>query len=165
MQKACFSWNLFAAEHDLSVEKHCKMCGKSTIFTDTLVRRHNANGKNIYRYAIYKCGKNHTWNMKLSEYKSYPEHVRLFEPRKEAAGEKADVYMEKLIASGHTELEIKITGTSGNDRLDKVLSERLIGWSRSLIVKKVKEGSIQVNKKGCKPSSRLQENDCVLIMI
>jgi hypothetical protein len=31
--------------------------------------RQNANGKNIYTYAIYKCGKDHTWNRKLTTLK------------------------------------------------------------------------------------------------
>lgn len=42
---------------EITTKKHCKMCGKLSAFTDTFVRRHNANGKNIYQFAIYKCEK------------------------------------------------------------------------------------------------------------
>ena len=56
-------------------KRYCKNCRRTTLFTDTNIRRHNANGKNIYRFAIYKCPKNHTWNQKLHIYKSFTDHV------------------------------------------------------------------------------------------
>ncbi len=49
-------WRL-SQKPERAVKKHCKMCGKGSVFTDTNVRRHNANGKSIYQYAIYKCEK------------------------------------------------------------------------------------------------------------
>ena len=51
-------------------ERYCHNCGKKVIFRDCLIRRENANGKNISRYAIYKCPQDHTWNKKLADFKS-----------------------------------------------------------------------------------------------
>ncbi|GIP41425.1 hypothetical protein J31TS4_47050 [Paenibacillus sp. J31TS4] len=51
-------------------ERYCPSCGAMTGFADTGIRRHNANGKTIYRYAIYKCRREHTWNRKLAVYKA-----------------------------------------------------------------------------------------------
>lgn len=61
MQKVQLSWSLYENQQN-TIEKYCKNCRRTTLFTDTNIRRHNANGKNIYRFAIYKCPKDHTWN-------------------------------------------------------------------------------------------------------
>ncbi|MFA2800096.1 cytoplasmic protein [Bacillus pacificus] len=74
MQKVQLSWSLYENEQN-TIEKYCKNCRRTTLFTDTNIRRHNANGKNIYRFAIYKCPKDHTWNQKLRIYKSFTDHV------------------------------------------------------------------------------------------
>lgn len=52
----------------------CSNCGRIVLFFGTNVRRHSPNGKNIYRFAIYKCEKNHTWNEKLAIYKAFTDH-------------------------------------------------------------------------------------------
>lgn len=75
MQTKQYAIKLNKKQEADTVTKQCKMCGKVTIFTDTTIRRHNANGKNIYQFAIYKCPKNHSWNKKLDIYKSFTNHV------------------------------------------------------------------------------------------
>lgn len=44
MQKVQLSWSLYENEQN-TIEKYCKNCRRTTLFTDTNIRRHNANGK------------------------------------------------------------------------------------------------------------------------
>jgi hypothetical protein len=148
-----------------TVKKQCKMCGKVTIFTDTTIRRHNANGKNIYQFAIFKCPKNHSWNKKLDIYKSFTNHVdpatlvpSEFEPIEE--GKKIS-----LSVSGNESYEINITGAEGNFRIDRTLAEHIEGWSRTEIAQKIKSGTILLNKCLTKPSQKLAVHDKISITI
>ncbi|MDQ0860623.1 hypothetical protein [Bacillus sp. V2I10] len=43
--KKCIRWNLYSEETNTTLKKNCKMCGRSSILKETLVRRHNANGE------------------------------------------------------------------------------------------------------------------------
>ncbi|ANX13598.1 hypothetical protein ABE41_016425 [Fictibacillus arsenicus] len=147
-----------------TVKKQCKMCGKVTTFTDTTIRRHNANGKNIYQFAIYKCPKNHSWNKKLDIYKSFSEHVdpatlvsTEFKPIEE--GEKITLRSEKET------FEINISATEGNFRLDRTLADHIEGWSRTKIVQKIKAGKILLNDCLTKPSQKLSVHDKILITV
>lgn len=90
MSNITFHWKL-SQTPERAVKKHCKMCGKLSVFTDTNVRRHNANGKNIYQFAIYKCEDNHTWNRKLAIYKTFSEHVAEMEEQKEESSIKSAI--------------------------------------------------------------------------
>jgi hypothetical protein len=145
-----------------TIKKQCKMCGKVTIFTDTTIRRHNANGKNIYQFAIYKCPKNHSWNKKLDIYKTFSGHV---DPASLVPTEfKAIKPGEKIIFNSIKPIEIKITGVAGgNFRLDRTLSDHIEGWSRTEIVKKIKAGEIRINNCLTKPSHKLSVHDKILI--
>ncbi|MCM3718284.1 cytoplasmic protein [Fictibacillus phosphorivorans] len=148
-----------------TVKKQCKMCRKVTTFTDTTIRRHNANGKNIYQFAIYKCPKNHTWNKKLTIYKSFTNHV---DPETLVPSEFKPV--EKggkipLQASSGESFEIHITGVEGSFRLDRTLADHIEGWSRSEIVHKIKSGSILLNDGVTKPSQKLSVYDKISISI
>ncbi|MDX8361573.1 hypothetical protein [Cytobacillus sp. IB215316] len=67
-----FYLNLIHMEDVIQDQRYCSNCGRVVLFYDTLIRRHNANGKNIYRYAIYKCEKNHTWKKSLKLIKAIP---------------------------------------------------------------------------------------------
>lgn len=44
MQKVQLSWSLYENQQN-TIEKYCKNCRRTTLFTDTNIRRHNANGK------------------------------------------------------------------------------------------------------------------------
>ncbi|MBM7587861.1 hypothetical protein JOC86_004436 [Bacillus pakistanensis] len=158
-------WNLVDQEHELYLDRHCSNCGKVVTFKDTLIRRHNANGKNIYRFAIYKCEKNHTWNRKLESYKTYQNHVRLYKelPREEDV--KARIDVEEQLLNGYEFIEITIGCVHGHFRIDKVLSDRVKGWSRSLISMKIKEGLVKVNDEKVKRSTRISEGDLVVIAL
>lgn len=148
-----------------TVKKQCKMCGKVTVFTDTTIRRHNANGKNIYQFAIYKCPKNHSWNKKLDIYKSFSEHV---DPASLVAAEFNHIQDEERISlNGLTETsyEINITSVEGSFRLDRTLANYIKDLSRTEIVHKIKSGDILLNNSITKPSQKLSIRDKIFIVV
>ena len=145
-----------------TIKRNCKMCRKVTTFTDTTIRRHNANGKNIYQFAIYKCPKNHTWNKKLDIYKSYPDHVvpesiipTEFETIKES---------EKFSMQGLSFIEFKVIVVEGIFRLDQALASHIEGLSRTEIIRKIKNGTILLNNNQTKPSQKVNLHDMILIV-
>ncbi|HWO74549.1 MAG TPA: cytoplasmic protein [Bacillus sp. (in: firmicutes)] len=158
-------WNLVNVKEDNVVHRHCSNCGKVVPFFDTNVRRHNANGKTIYRFAIFKCEKNHTWNKRLEIYKTYTDHVRLMEERVTIELEKIELSLEEFKKEGIQLVCIKIGKVLGTFRLDKTISDRFTDWSRSEIVSKIKEGSIRVNGNVEKPSSKISENSILTISL
>jgi hypothetical protein len=148
-----------------TVKKHCKMCGKLSVFTDTNVRRHNANGKSIYKYAIYKCEKNHTWNKKLAIYKTFSEHVAEMEEKKEESSIMSAIPITSLAEQGVKVIHIELDDVTGKHRVDKVLANQIEDWSRSQIIKKIEKGTIQLNEQVIKPSSRLSKGERISIFI
>ena len=147
-----------------TIKRNCKMCGKVTIFTDTTIRRHNANGKKIYQFAIYKCPKNHTWNKKLDIYKSFSDHVipeSLIPTEFETILES-----EKFSIQGLKEqpvIEFKVTVVEGSFRLDQALASHIEGVSRTEIIRKIKNGTILLNQTQTKPSQKVNLHDVILI--
>ncbi|MBS4195022.1 S4 domain-containing protein [Lederbergia citri] len=164
MLNITFSWKLSQIPEQ-AVKKHCKMCGKLSVFTDTNVRRHNANGKSIYKYAIYKCEKNHTWNKKLAIYKTYSEHVAEIEEQKEESSIMSAIPITSLAEQGVKVIQIVLDDVIGKHRIDKVLANQIEDWSRSQIVEKIEKGSIQLNEQMIKPSSRLSKGERISIFI
>lgn len=166
MQKVQLSWNLYETNAENVIQKHCKNCGQITAFTDSNIRRHNANGKNIYRFAIYKCPNGHTWNKKLEIYKAYTDHVRLFGERSEEQTEIDNtVSITTHQQSGIDIIEIILRDIYGTFRLDKTLAMHIQDWSRSAIVSKLKDGSILLNGNTVKPSTKLCVDDCISIFV
>ncbi|MGG0237167.1 RNA-binding S4 domain-containing protein [Bacillus rhizoplanae] len=164
MQNVQLSWNLYKAELEATVEKHCKNCGHTALFTDTHIRRHNANGKNIYRFAIYKCEKGHTWNKKLHIYKTYSEHVETVDMlQKESQETIHNISILPYENAELTELTILLESAHGLFRIDKALATYISEWSRTVIIKKIKEGSIHLNGQRIKPNAKLAAGDCISI--
>ncbi|MDM5190609.1 cytoplasmic protein [Bacillus sp. DX4.1] len=166
MQKVHLSWNLYQSELETTVEKHCKNCGYTTLFTATRIRRHNANGKNIYRFAIYKCHKGHTWNKKLQIYKTYSEHVETLDMFQEEWNETANtISMMQYKDAGTTEITILLEMVFGSHRIDKALAAYISDWSRTAIVEKIKSGHIHLNGQKMKPNATLSEGDLISICL
>ncbi|KOP78510.1 hypothetical protein AMS59_11745 [Lysinibacillus sp. FJAT-14745] len=163
MLNITFRWKL--SQIPERTEKHCKMCGKISVFTDTNVRRHNANGKNIYQYAIYKCEKNHTWNKKLAIYKSFSEHVAEVEEQKEESSILSTIRIINLVEQGIKVVHIVLDDVIGIHRIDKVLAIQIEDWSRSQIIKKIEKGTIQLNDQIIKPSAKLTKDERISIFI
>ena len=145
-----------------TINRNCKMCRKVTTFTDTTIRRHNANGKNIYQFAIYKCPKNHTWNKKLDIYKSFSDHVipeSLIPTEFETILES-----EKISMQGLPFIEFKVTVVEGIFRLDQALASHIEGVSRTEIIRKIKNGTILLNQTQTKPSQKVNLHDTILVV-
>lgn len=165
MQKVQLSWSLY--ENELStIERYCKNCRRTTLFTDTNIRRHNANGKNIYRFAIYKCPKNHTWNQKLHIYKSFTDHVETVDmAQQEQTETSTTISITQYKESGIAEITIVLDIVFGSHRIDKALSTYISDWSRAAIVDKIKNGRIQLNGRNLKPNTTLTEGDFISICL
>lgn len=164
MLNITFHWKLSQIT-ERAVKKHCKMCGKFSVFTDSNVRRHNANGKSIYKYAIYKCEKNHTWNKKLAIYKTFSEHVPEIEEQKEESSIISAIQIASFAEQGIKVIHIVLDDVIGKHRIDKVLANQIEDWSRSQILEKIEKGAIQLNEQVIKPSSRLSKGECISIFI
>ncbi len=164
MQNVQMTWSLQEAQ-DMTIEKHCSNCGKSVLFTDTMIRRHNANGKNIYRFAIYKCEKNHTWNKKLEIYQAYTDHARVVEEEKESTNKVCKIPIEDYAEKGIEQVQIELTEVEGNFRIDKTIAKQIDEWSRTEINKRIQEGTIQINNRSIKPSTQLKTSDQILIIL
>ncbi|EJR87972.1 hypothetical protein IK7_00570 [Bacillus cereus VD156] len=165
MQKVQLSWSLYENQQH-TIEKYCKNCGRTTLFTDTNIRRHNANGKNIYRFAIYKCPKDHTWNQKLRIYKSFTDHVETIDMTQQDQAETTTTisimqHKENSIA----EITLVLDLIFGSHRIDKALSTYISDWSRTLIVDKIKNRDIQLNGQQMKPNTILSEGDYISICL
>lgn len=164
MLNITFHWKLSQIP-ERGVKKHCKMCGKLSVFTDTNVRRHNANGKSIYQYAIYKCEKNHTWNKKIAVYKTFSEHVPEIEEQKEETSIVSAIPITSLVEQGLKVIHIVLDDVVGKHRIDKVLANQIEDWSRTQIIDKIEKGAIQLNEQVIKPSSRLSKGERISIFI
>ncbi|MDF9615183.1 cytoplasmic protein [Bacillus cereus] len=165
MQKVQLSWSLYENQQN-TIEKYCKNCRRTTLFTDTNIRRHNANGKNIYRFAIYKCPKDHTWNQKLRIYKSFTDHVETVDMTQQDQTETTTtISITQHKESGIDEITIGLDLVFGSHRMDKALSTYISDWSRTLIVDKIKNGDIQLNGQQMKPNTILSEGDYISICL
>lgn len=167
------------------VLRHCSNCGRMVPFQDSYKRRQNANGKNVYEYAIYKCPKGHTWNKKLAiikaEYTSpetflhAPEHYGDTSSKAKAYQEQylsedtnpigSSIDVDQLHQSQLTEIFITIEAVQGKWRVDKALATHLMGWSREKIRMGLKQGLIKVNGKCVKPSGSVKAGDTFLISL
>lgn len=148
-----------------TIKRHCKMCKKVTVFSDTTIRRHNANGKYIYQFAIFKCPKNHTWNKKLDIYKSFSDHVipeNLIPTEFETKIETESFSMQGL--KEQRVIEFKVTDVDGSFRLDQALASHIEGLSRTEIIRKIKNGTILLNNENTKPSQKVYLHDTILIL-
>jgi hypothetical protein len=179
MSQIVLNWELFEDKID-SIERYCSGCGKKVIFYDSMVRRHNANGKKIYKYAIYKCEKGHTWNKIINKYFSNNSNT-LSDPnslesngyaKEEKYRKKGDkkVKIEKFSAMKYKKenidrIDIFIKSKNCKIRLDKLLNENLIDISRTQIQNKIKAKEILVNDIETKSKYILKDGDKITIFI
>jgi hypothetical protein len=145
LEKLIIKWSLVLSNEEIAIKRYCHNCGKVTLFKDSIVRRHNANGKMIHQYAIYKCEKDHTWNQKLSINKAYIQEMDSFEEKEIIHCSPEVIFLTELRQKGIVEIEILLESVQGKWRLDKLLSQRLYGISRTEIVKWIKQSHILVD--------------------
>jgi hypothetical protein len=152
LEKLSIRWNLGSIDEKTTIKRYCHNCGKVTIYQDSMIRRHNANGKKIHQFAIYKCDEGHTWNQKLSAFKAHTYGGDSISIKKGKTVEETatshiplvPISLAKLRDQGIEEFEIELEAVQGKWRLDKLLSQQLIGISRTEIVKMIKQGSIML---------------------
>lgn len=155
MEYTILIWELVHEKANESTIRHCPNCNGKVEFRDTSKRRHNANGRDIYEYAIYKCEKGHTWNKFLKTYKASGE----YKPIESAASEKGcieSINPEHVQQRGIQRIEILLEKVVGRWRLDKILAEQIEGWSRSYIEKQILAGRIRLDEQVTKPSTGLK---------
>jgi hypothetical protein len=164
MEKIIYSWEIYSDEDD-SFRRYCHNCGSKVTFTDSGVRRHNANGKDIYEYAIYKCERGHTWNKMLGMLKPTND-IRKFAGRKVNQGcclDNINIGLHKVNNVKLIEIYIKEIGSKV--RLDKILSRQIIDLSRSQIEKMINHGEILVNSQTVKPGVILKKGYTIAIEV
>lgn len=144
-----------------SIMKYCPQCRRKVPFVDSNKRRHNANGKDIYQFAIFKCPNDHTWNKRLDIYKAkpvLPTHDTEKEFHKKGI-EDPMVSVQELLQQGIHTIQIHIASVERTVRLDQALSKKILDLSRSQIQKLIKQGKIQVNSQVVPPKYLVREND------
>jgi hypothetical protein len=163
MSTLYLTWDLIRVSPEL-IKRYCRQCGRVVGFKDTLKRRQNANGKNIYEYAIFKCERDHTWNKKLRAIKAFPGIKNSTMEYSPMAEENQEIEYEKVVAKGADSAHILIQQVENRWRLDVVLSSKIRGLSRSRIQKWIKKGIIQVNSLHVSPNYFLCTGDIITIL-
>jgi 23S rRNA-/tRNA-specific pseudouridylate synthase len=106
--------------------------------------------------------KDHTWNQKLSVYQANTANMDHNEETGIPAPPEA-VSLPALRQKGILEIEIYLNRVESKWRLDKLLSQRLIGISRSEAVKWIKQGVILVDGVHVKSGLSIQEGQSIWI--
>lgn len=163
-------WTLDSSVTEV-VARYCSHCGKVVNFKDSGVRRQNANGKNIFHFAIYKCEKDHTWNKKLEQFTAKPHltNVPIYLLEDEDAhssnnyADSSSLNLEVIKSQGIEKIQIQVLIANGKHRLDKILSERLETISRSQLVKHIEAGDIALDGEMAKGKAFLKNQQVIEI--
>lgn len=164
VSKLELKWSIYNWNEDYE-ERYCHNCGKKVIFKDSLKRRQNANGNDIYEFAIYKCEKGHTWNKKLGTFKSNEYEAQEEKTFGICETKTDDIFLEQLTLEGITEIEILLEHVEGSYRLDKLLSEHIKDLSRSQIEKLIKSGAILLNEEIVKTKALVKKAHIIKWML
>lgn len=150
-------------------ERYCPGCGRKVAFIDSGVRRHNANGKKIYKWAIYKCPQGHTWNKTLEKYTADHAAKRSEPASREQNGygrqeNKGETTLEPVPDLSREAVEIVLRGEGKGVRLDKLLSEKGTGLSRTEIQRRIEGGCIRLNGKAVQSKKKVKAGDRITIL-
>ncbi|MFZ5967750.1 MAG: S4 domain-containing protein [Bacillota bacterium] len=179
MSQLIVTWELYQNEKNTE-ERYCSNCGKKVVFEDSKARRHNANGKKIFQYAIYKCEKGHTWNKLLGKY--YSDHAAELHEADLLRGksyvknqcnklqEITRSNMEKIsvaqcMEDGIKQIDILLTGAVTSIRLDKLLSQNMLDVSRAQIQNMIREGMVHVNESIVKQNYAVKHGETIRIYL
>lgn len=164
--KKIYYWELYDSSLEISIERYCHNCSKTVSFKNSGKRRHNANGKDIYEYAIYKCEKGHTWNLLLRKYKSSNstnKEIDTDSPEKPCIYDNLDLH--EIKKQGIEEIEIILNEVTGKWRIDKLLSDRIQDMSRSRICELIKSKNILLDGNHAKQGSTLRRYQKITISV
>lgn len=163
-------WSLYQEKTANTIQRHCSTCGKTTTFTDTGKKRRNANGKNIFEYIIYRCGKGHSWNHKIRQYKASESHQHALPENSEHIGNgnssRQKIQPLSLLqyqAQGITMITIQLATVEGVWRLDKLLATHIEDVSRTRLREMMKTGQILFNGKEIKPGTIVKQQGTIQI--
>ena len=167
MNKLTLIWAFNDIDED-KVERYCHNCNKKVQFADSMKRRKNTNGKNIYEYAIYKCERGHTWNKLTNACKTHtdingfieaemPEVVKCETPR--------TLLISEAIVLGIQEIEIVVKNINGRQRIDKLLALYLTDLSRTQIKLWIDQGCIQIDNVNVKPDTLIRNQHTIQIKL
>lgn len=164
MEKIIYSWEIYSDEEVL-VNRYCHNCGGKVIFKDSGVRRHNANGKDIFEFAIHKCERGHTWNKLLKILKPTNEIHKTVDRK-----DRLECCLESINISNHKAnniglIEIHIMEIDSKIRLDKILTRQVVDFSRNQIEKMIKLGVISVNGQRVKPGFIIKKGNIITIEV
>ncbi len=160
--KLTLKWYIYSNEIH-SEERYCHNCGSKVIFQDSLKRRQNANGKNIFYFAIYKCPKGHTWNKSIDKFKAISGLVNQPEEHAHQQSEYNKLNISRLKQEGVEGIKILLEVMEDSTRLDKFLSSRIADLSRNDITELIKDGLIKVNNVSVKANRLLKSKDVITL--
>jgi len=163
-RKLRLTWYIYNSEITGEI-RYCHNCGSKVEFKDSLKRRQNANGKNIFYFSIYKCPKGHTWNKTIDTFKTVSGLENTYEEVSYIESKYDMLNITLLKKDGIKEIEISLVKLDMKVRLDKFLSSKISDISRSEIVKLIELGFIQINKKLVKSNANLKEADTILLLL
>ncbi len=163
-KKLKLNWSIYHNELD-SETRYCHNCGSKVLFKDSLKRRQNANGKNIFYFAIYKCPKGHTWNKQITSFKTMAGLINTHQTHHPIESEYQELNLSLLIESGINEVEILLEAFQQKMRLDKFISSKIQDISRSSVVKLINEGLIRLNGASAAGSVTLKDNDIITLSV
>ncbi|MBU5675477.1 hypothetical protein KQI88_03490 [Alkaliphilus sp. MSJ-5] len=163
-KKLSLNWNIYNGKIDKE-ERYCHNCGKKVEFKDSLKRRQNANGKNIFYFAIYKCPNGHTWNKGIDTFKAKSGLENVDEDFMIQESKYDEIQIAQFKKDGITEIEIYINTLQEKIRIDKFLSSKIQDISREKIVELITKGFIRVNNNQVKSKVNLREKDVVTLLI
>jgi len=134
------------------------------LFSDSLKRRRNARGKTIYEFAIFKCGRDHTWNKKLSMYQVNQKRPnRPSETGNKAYSNPKAIRLMAYYRDGYSIVEIRLARVEGKWRLDSLLSRFIADLSRTQIKRMVKNKHITVNGREVKAGVLIQAHHTICL--
>ncbi|OPJ58301.1 S4 domain-containing protein [Clostridium oryzae] len=163
-KKLNLNWYIYNNEAQTEY-RYCHNCGCKVEFKDSLKRRQNANGKNIFYYAIYKCPKGHSWNKQIAVFKAVSglENVPEEVVQNESKYEKLSI--AELMSCEFDQVNILLEEFEIKERLDKFLSSKITDVSRSEIVRLISEGFIKINNNTAKAKSVLKAKDKITLLL
>lgn len=167
VKKETYTWKIHGFGNE-TIRRYCHNCGHVTGFKDSGKIRRNANGKDIFVFAIYKCENDHTWNRFLGNFKSRSitdEAESPETPMDEKESLIAEIDLAESAAAGNDFVEILIEEAGSRVRLDKLLAGNLKGLSRSKIASMIERGKIRLDDRLVKPGTTVTEGAVITIML
>ncbi len=165
MSKMTYKWILNDTSNDSSVVRYCHNCGRKMSFRDTKKRRRNVNGKTIFEYAIYKCEKDHTWNLLVNTYKAVKNmELPQLEDRIPEMCNLDIISLKEHINQGIREIVIFLEEVTGKWRIDKLLGDRIQDVSRTKVCELIRQGRVLLDGKDVKPDVILKKQQTITII-